>query len=198
MAIANQKRRWEVYPSVFQREIIEAVIGEQALYDEALSISCGKHKISVTLFQEELQKHPDLVEKFHQISHRVGKLSESKLINMSLEKMHEILEQPFSVRTEEKWDPKEKIWVPARRVHTANTEAHMSITRFLLEKMHNSFNPKLKEIKLQSAMDILKELAKNDKFTTDDAKAIERSIANYLRDSGLDAPTDNIDDIEIN
>jgi hypothetical protein len=64
--------------------------------------------------------------------------------------------------------------------------------------MHNSFNPKLKEIKLQSAMDILKELAKNDKFTTDDAKAIERSIANYLRDSGLDAPTDNIDDIEIN
>lgn len=192
----NRFREFNEYDDEFKQKVISSILDEQEVNKEALSISCNKHYINAYQFKECIEKHPVLLERYDAIQYRVGTLSEADIVKKSINTLNNIMSRTHQEKIEQRWDDSKNVWVDVKRTKYPNTDNQITISKFLLEKLHNDFNGKLKEIRLQSSMDILKELSKNSTFTTNEAKQIEKGIANYLRSNGLNLPTDSIEDID--
>ena len=194
--VINRYKNWEEYDDIFKEKVLSAIIDEQELHpNESLSISCKKHYIRTPQFRDNIYKFPVLHKRFDEIQYSTGKLSEATIIKAGLSTLVEIMGRGYSEKVEQRWDDKRSVWVDVKRIKYPNTDQQVTIIKFLLERLHSDYSPQLKQIRLQSAMDILKTLSKSANFTSVEAKEIEKGISNYLVSNGLNLPTDDIEDV---
>lgn len=189
------------YPSDIQELVIKAIIQDQEIKEESLSVSCRKHNITKKLFIDILPAYPKLKSKYDYVKHKIGALSHSSMIETSLTRLVELSEIDKVEKIEYKWvDDKlsgKGKWVKAKKTVTDNTMQQERISKFILEKIHNDFNPKLKEIRFDAAMGILKQIIATPGLDEDSVVNIQKGISNYLRSNGLEVIDEDIDEDSI-
>jgi len=182
---AKMSTIWDNVDVQTKREVCRVIIQEQETYDEALYQSCVKHQLKTTQFLLEVEKHPDLLERYNVAQFKAGKLNNIDLTKTALSTLFEILNTPTTEKIEWKIDDKGD-WKAVKKWTASNQDTRIQISKFLLERLHMDFNMQTKQIQIQAAMDIIKALSTSDKVTPNDATNIQSMLSDWLRAKGID------------
>jgi hypothetical protein len=182
------KGLWMGLSTEIKREILSVIIKEQEVFTEALYLSCLKHGIGQEQFLTELQKHPDLFEAYQLTQYKIGKLGNVELSKMGLSTLYEILTTDHTEKIEYKYENNN--WVPTKKTKIPNIENRLLVSKFLLERLHIDYNPRIKEIQVSTALDILKTLSQSKTVRPEDVENIQTMLSNYLRNKGIDIKSD--------
>lgn len=188
---------WQERDQATHKKILSAIIKNQEVFDESMAISCQKHGITKGVFDTVIGDHPELLERYNDTKYNMTRLSNADLSKLSLDTLTKILDMTYVERTEERWDAKKQKWENYKRFRSDPCELQDRTAKYLLERTNNDFNPIMKQMTVQTVLDIMKHLVKSSKLKANEVDALQGVLSNYLRLKGIEITKDDFEEDDI-